>query len=183
MQTRDALRYFIPLALGLTALTAVVYVNDQQLLREGANEPQLAMAQDLANALGASPGATTTDAMVQIELSLSPYVVVYDSYGNPVGGTGLLEGVLPAIPSGIFDVIRGKDSPDLLTWQPEAGVREAIAVVPVNGGAGGFVMGGRSLEYVEHEESALTRRTAFGWLIVMLAALLGSYIAVRLRKR
>jgi len=182
MQTRDTLRYFIPLALGLTALTAVMYVNDQQLLREGANEPQLGMATDLANAIGASPGATTTGPTLEIELSLSPYVVVYDSYGNPVGGTGLLDGVLPTLPSGIFDVIRGKDSPDLLTWQPRNGVREAIAVVPVNGGAGGFVMGGRSLDYVEHEESALTLRTAFGWIAVMLAALLGSWFAARMRK-
>ncbi|HVW71982.1 MAG TPA: hypothetical protein VHB93_02400 [Candidatus Paceibacterota bacterium] len=175
------LKIFIPLALGLTALLGVTYINEQQILRGGANEPQFGLAQDAANTLSDTLTATTTGTPVAIESSRSPYIVVFDSYGNPVGGTGLLHGSLPEIPAGIFDTIRSKGVPDVLTWQPEPGIREAIVVVPVNGGAGGFVMGGRSLAYVEQEESQLTERTTLGWVGVMLITLLGSYLATRVK--
>lgn len=179
----SVIRLFLPLAFGLTALLGVTYINEQQLLRGGANEPQLGMAHDMADALAASPAATTTGATFAIESDLSPYTVVYDSYGNPIGGTGLLHGALPDIPPGIFDVIRSKGQPDVLTWQPEAGVRQAIVVVPVNGGSGGFVMAGRSLAYVEQEESRLTLRTAIGWVVTLLVALLGAAIAARIEPK
>ncbi len=139
------------------------------------------MAEDLAQTLGNTPGSTYSAAHVAIESNVSPYLVIFDSYGHPIGGTGYLDGQLPTLPGGLFDAARTKGE-DVLTWQPQTGVRSAILLVPISNGADGFVMGGRSLRYVEQEEDALTMRSALGWLVVMFAALVGSFIAVFLKR-
>lgn len=178
----ETLRLFIPLALGLSAVLFVSYVNDQQLLRGSANVIPEQLAPDLARNLSDASYAYVANEKIPIESSIAPYVVVYDSFGKPVSGTGYLDGVLPSIPPGIFDVARsvGKDT---LSWQPEAGVRSSIVVVPVNGGAGGYVMAGQSLRYVEREVWLLGIRSALGWLAVMFAALIGSFVVAYLKKR
>jgi hypothetical protein len=181
-RTGDVLRFFMPLAITGVLLVGITYSVGEQMLRQGANEPQLGNAHDLANALANSPaGPSTLSPSVDIGASLSPYLVVYNAYGTPVTGTGTLHGALPALPAGVFDVVRGKGE-DRITWQPEMGVREAIVVVPVAGGAGGFVMGGRSLAYVEQEERELGFLCLAGLAAMLLAALLGAYVAAGLKR-
>lgn len=180
MRTKEMLRIFVPLALTGALLICVTYAVGQQLLRQGANEPQLGLAEDLASTLADNPaGPSTLTPSVDIGASLSPYLVVYDAYGTPVTGTGTLHGALPTLPAGVFDVVRGKGQ-DRITWQPESGVREAVVVVPVSGGAGGFVMGGRSLAYVEWEVNELGVISLAGLAVMLLAALAGAYVASRL---
>jgi hypothetical protein len=178
----EVLRFFIPLALTGALLVLVTYAVGQQILRQGANEPQLGMAEDLAGTLADSPaGPSTLIPSVDIGVSLSPYLVIYDAYGTPVTGTGTLHGALPTLPAGVFDVVRGKGQ-DRITWQPESDVREAVVVVPVSGGAGGFVMGGRSLSYIEAEVDQLGLLCLAGLAALLIAALAGAYIAARLKR-
>jgi hypothetical protein len=68
-----------------------------------------------------------------------------------------------------------------LTWQPEPGVRQALVVIPAGDY---FVVAGRSLAYIEEQESALTKRALIGWAGTMLAVLIISIIAAYIvRKR
>jgi hypothetical protein len=171
--TIKTLYYLIPVAVGLTLVMASNYMNNQQILRLSANEPQGYMADAVMARLatGLLPEKAAEGDTVAIESSSAPYVVIYDSYGHPVAGTGLLHGSLPQIPLGIFDLARTQ--PNRLTWQPEPGVRQAIVVKPASGG---FVMAGRSLQYVEHQENSLLLRAAIGWLITMAGLVFASIL-------
>jgi hypothetical protein len=180
--TGSVFRIFFPIALGLSALLLVSYINDQQILRGGLNVVPEQLAEDVARELANSGAVYAPTEKIPIESSLAPYVVVYDSFGKPISGTGYLNGALPTIPAGIFDVARSSGE-DAVTWQPQSDVRSAIVVVPVRGGMGGYVLGGQSLRFVEREESLLTKRAALGWVAVMLAALFGSLVAARFARR
>jgi hypothetical protein len=171
------LKRWIPLAFVICCFCGLTYVAVQQAYRQSANDPQLQIAEDAASALasGASAQSVIPTGTVNINISLAPYVVVYDASGHPIAGNGQLDGILPAMPSGIFDSVRARGGEDRFTWQPRPGVRSAVVVDQINGtGAarGGFVMSGRSLQEVEYRESQLTLEV----LAVFIFAMIGSFI-------
>jgi hypothetical protein len=182
--TSRILLVFLPIALGLTLVLTVTYINEQQILRLGANEPQIQLAIDTANALGS--GATSTPIVigkqVAIEKDLSPYVIIYDEGGKPIAGNGVLHGKLPTPPLGIFDVAKRNGS-DLLTWEPEKGVRQAIVVEAIKNDSGGYVLSGRSLTYVEWEEDQLLQRVLLGWAATMVGTLFVMILLVVLARK
>ena len=174
MKTLSAiLRAWLPLALVAVCLTVILSTAVQQSYRMGANDPQIQMAEDAARAL---EGGHAIDALlpavnVDIAAGLSPYLIYYGPDGSPQTGSGLLDGSLPGLPAGVFDVTR-KSGEDRISWQPRAGVRSAVVVVAVNGGKGGFVMAGRSLREVEKREDNLTLMTGLGLAGTLAASLL-----------
>jgi hypothetical protein len=56
-----------------------------------------------------------------------------------------------------------------VTWQPEPGIRQTLVIDRATDASGDYIVSGRSLSYVEWEESLLTERTFFGWLGIMIA--------------
>jgi hypothetical protein len=168
----NTLRVWIPLGAAVTLMAGLIYVLDQQHIRLGGNEIQVQMAEDAAAAVGS--GQTLESlipaAKVEISSSLSPYLIVFDASGKVLAGNARLHGAVPAIPPGIFDSVR-KAGEDRVTWQPEAGVRQAAVVVPVSSGPGGFVLAGRSMRELEALEDSQLQRVEFGWLVTILVTL------------
>lgn len=176
--------YALPALVGATLLAGAAYVNDQQSWRMMANEPQEWMAQGAANDAALNATSTPVSGHVAIERDEAPYVILYDAKRNAVSGSGYLHGVLPQLPDGVFDAV-AHTGVNRLTWQPEAGVRQAIVILPINGGplAGGFAVSGRSLAYTEWQESQLTQRWMLGWLASIAGILIISGIMAVLRSR
>lgn len=196
----------LPVLVGITLISGVAYVNEQQTWRMMANEPQEWMAQSAANAAAQETAVTAPSANVPvlnptpadaapiaqpadtthiaIERDEAPYIILYDAKRNAVSGTGYLHGVLPQLPDGIFDAVT-TNGVNRLTWQPEPSIREAIVVLPIKGGPldGGYAVSGRSLAYTEWQESMLTQRWIFGWLATALGILLISAIIAFLHVR
>jgi hypothetical protein len=81
-----------------------------------------------------------------------------------------LHGQPLTLPSGVFESAKGVPV-DTITWQPEPGVRNAIAVMSY---AGGYVMAGRSLTQVELRESSLQLQV----LAALAATLVGTFVVV-----
>lgn len=178
---RTAAAIGLPLAAVASVVLAISYVNDQQNLRMEANEPQEYVARDAAlrvQANGALPTGGFNTA-IPIETDPAAYLVFFDANGNPIAGTGVLQGKPPTIPAGIFDIAKSKGV-DRLTWEPIAGVRQAIVVLPAGPG---FVMSGRSLTYTEELESQLTKRALIGWAATMLAVVVMACIGAWLLRR
>jgi len=77
---------WVPLAVAVTGLTAVVYGAVQQDLRQGANDPQIQMAEDAAARLNAGAALNSVLPSDQIELagSLKSYVLLFDASGHLV---------------------------------------------------------------------------------------------------
>lgn len=148
-----------------TILALALYAIPQQVLRNGANDPQVQMATDLAAKLEA--GAAAADSIptekVDVARSLAPFVIVYDEQGRPVTGQGKLDGGVPTPPAGIFDYVR-QHGEERVSWQPQRGVRIAAVVERVNGSHSGFVLAGRSLREVEMREEQVRTMAGLAWM-------------------
>lgn len=170
-----AFRAWLPLAFLGTALCLLVYAAVQQDYRQSANDPQIQLAEDAAVAVG---GGTTAqnqslsfEGNVDIGASLAPYLVFYNDAGTPTGGNGFLDGRFPLLPSSLFDYVRAVGE-TRVTWQPEAGIRQAIVVARIGGAAPGFVMAGRSLREVEVRENMLGIMALATWTATLLGLFL-----------
>jgi hypothetical protein len=166
---RRALAFFLPVAALATLGCGLVYVEVQQDLRSGANDPQYQMAEDAAAKLdgGASPTfVVNRAAVVDISKSLATFMIVFDANHDVLTSNASLDGSIPVPPAGVLDKARS-GSPNAITWQPRDGVRAATVTVAWSGG---FVLVGRSLSRVEQQEDNAGLLAGIA-LPLMLAAL------------
>jgi hypothetical protein len=166
--------YTLVLAAVLTLMGFAAALTVQQMLRRGANQPQIDMAAWYAGeiAAGEAPGNVIPPGYVDLDRSLQPFVIYYDEQGKPSHGTGYLDQQLPAPPAGVFDFARSHGI-EKVTWQPRGGVRIASVVQRVGGKGSGFVLAGRSLRLVEEQESLLWRMALGIWITIMALLALG----------
>ncbi len=160
---------WLPFAVVVTALCALVYVTAQQVLRMGANDPQMQMAEDAAAALdkGIGTDAVVSKQQVEISTSLAPFLITYDANGKPVSGNGLLNGQLPDYPLGALQSAK-QSGENRVTWQPQPDVRIASVAVPYKDG---YVVAGRSLREVEKREAQAELLAVAAWFITVVAIL------------
>ncbi len=160
------------LAIGIVTLfCGLVYASIQQNFRQNANDPQIQMAEDAAAKLeaGASVASAIPSATIDIGQSLSPFIMLFDDTGKPIAASGMLNGIIPPFPVGIFDTVR-VNGEDRVTWQPQENVRIALVVTKVTGAQTGFVAAGRSLREMEKREDQLTKEVLGTWVIAVLLA-------------
>jgi hypothetical protein len=171
------------LAVILTLLGGAASVTMQQMLRRGANEPQIDMANYYAGEIGSGedPGNVIPPGYVDAERSLQPFVIFYDDQGKPGPGTGYLDQVLPAPPTGVFDFVR-KQGSENVTWQPRPGIRLASVIRRVQGKKSGFILAARSLRLVEQQEKLLWRIAVGGWITVMILLISGASLLSRAQR-
>lgn len=153
----------------LVIIFGTLYVVVQQAQRSAANWPQIQIARDLAAELDVAPLMPESDSKVNINSSLAPFTVIYDKKGKPVGGSGRLDGKLPAVPIGVLTSAVGHDY-SAITWEPKDGVRVAAVSVSAKNY---YVVSGRSLKEVEKNESQTSTLSAIGLLtsLVVLGGL------------
>ena len=173
---RRALAFFVPAAVLATALCGLVYVEVQQGLRSGANDPQYQMATDAGAQLdaGAAPASVVgSGRVVDLATSLAPFVIVFDRNHSILATNATLDGAQPAPPHGVLDAAR-PSSPNVVTWQPRLGVRIATVTVTWTGGT---VLAGRSLQQVEVRETNAELIAGLTWLASLVALLAASIAA------
>ena len=170
-------RYWLILAVIVTGLSWLIYGVVQQDIRQGADDPQIQLAEDGAAKLadGRSIQEIVPIEKVDIAKSLAPYIIVFDSSGKPIASSALLNGQIPTIPAGVFDVVR-QNGEDRITWQPQYGVRSAVVVTQFKGANSGFVLAGRSLREVEKREASMQQIVFVGWIGMLLFSLLATVI-------
>lgn len=168
-----------------TVLGLALYAIPQQVLRQGADDPQIQIATDLAARLdnygvgdGLRQGALfNSTGSVDMARSLSPFVIVYDDRGRPIGSTAQLNGKMPAPPAGVFDYVRTHGE-ERVSWQPVMGsirgVRIAAVVERVSGPQPGFVLAGRSLREVQARIDHVQNLAGLTWLGMMGLILAGT---------
>lgn len=162
-----------------TILALALYAIPQQVLRNGANDPQIQMATDLAAKLeaGVTPTAAMPTGDVDMARSLAPFLIVYNDAGQPLGSTGRLDGQIPVLPAGVFDYVR-QHGEERVSWQPvlgnTRGVRIAAVVERVNGTQPGFVLAGRSMREVEMRQEQIGRMAGLAWLAMLALIAVGT---------
>lgn len=159
----------------LFALT--MYLTVQHVLRGSANDPQFQMASDAASQLeqGAEPAAVVGLHQIDMARSLAPFLIVYDASGEPIASAARLNGSIPKPPSGVFRYA-SEHQRNVLTWQPQPGVRIAAVIESVHNPRIGFVLAGRSLRLVEDRIRATVRMVALAWLVMMAVVVAGAVL-------
>jgi len=157
----------------------------QQVLRQGANDPQIQMASDLAarlNQYGVSDGLRQgalldSGSKVDMDRSLAPFLIVYNDQGEPLASQAVLNGQTPIPPAGVFDHVRQHEQARV-SWQPalgrEHGVRIAAVIMRVNGAQPGFVLAGRNMREVEAREAQVGQLALLTWIGMMGVILVGT---------
>ena len=178
MRLRRAIALFLVPAVLATLAAGLVFVTTQQVLRLGANDPQLQLAEDAAAALdaGATPDVVVGAAKVDVATSLAPFVVVFDAAGHALATDGALDGAAPVPPSGVL-ASAAAGTPNMVTWQPRAGVRVATVTVRWKGGT---VFAGRSLREVERRVDLVLVLCGGAWAATVVALVVASLVAARL---
>lgn len=170
----------LPLLYLLTALTVIfgtIYATSQQLLRMNANDPQIQIAEDTAQALnkGADP-QNVAQGKIDIAKSLANFLIIYDKSGHVVAGNGYLNDHRAIIPLGVLKAAHNQDY-NAVTWQPQKDVRIASVSTVANGY---YVLSGRSLKEVESREQQVMQLVFLGWIACVTVLVLGPYIYKKL---
>jgi hypothetical protein len=180
---QPVLVHALSLGLILTVLGGVAAVTMQQMLRRGADQPQIDMVNYYASeiALGTNPDDAIPPGYVDPERNLEPFVIFYNEQGKPEASTGYLDQSVPTPPAGVFRYVRSHGSENF-TWQPRPHVRIAAVVRYLHRAHPGFVLAGRSLRVVERDESVLFGMTFLGWLLLVLLLASGARALERVER-
>jgi hypothetical protein len=174
LQRNPVLVHAIALGVILTLMGGFASLVFQQMLRRGADQPQIQMAQVYTDKLASGSKAQDVIPAAHVDLrqSLEPFAIFYDDQGVPVSSTGYLSQAIPAPPQGVFTYVRthGKDR---ITWQPGPDVRIAAIVQRVPGPNQGFLLAGRSLRVVEEQEGSFWRMVLTAWFILVALLIAG----------
>jgi hypothetical protein len=164
---------WLPLAGVVTILCLLVYLAVQQVWRHAADDPQIQMATDIADALasGATTEAVVPRTSIDVGRSLAPFVMLLDDRGTVLASSGALRGGVRRIPDGVLQHVRAAGE-ERMTWQPEPGIRIATVVVRVSSRAGGFVVVGRSLRETQARIAQFGTIVAAVWIGSLLGLLL-----------
>ncbi len=162
-----------------TILSIALYTIPQQVIRLGANDPQLQLADDAVARLEA--GRTASEAVppadIDMARSLMPFVIAYDDEGQPVTSQAMLHGAVPVPPKGVFDYVR-QHGVERVSWQPvsgrDEGVRIAAVVQQVGGAHPGFVLAGRSMREVEARREQIEQMAGLAWIAMLGLILVGT---------
>jgi hypothetical protein len=171
---------WIPFAVCIVCLCALMYLLVQQDIRQSANDPQIQLAEDVSGALnsGYTPSALGISGSVDISKSLATYINIYNSKGQPIAGNGFLGKGLATLPSGVTSYVT-HNGEDRFTYQPASGVRSAVVVAKY---ANGFVLAGRSIKEIEDRETLILHDTELGGIVTLALTLLSIAIVVKLKK-
>ncbi len=178
----DIFKHWLVLALVITSFCGLVYLAGQQNYRQSANDPQIQMAEDGAvkMQLGQTPDGLNTN-LVDLNSSLAPFIITFNSSGQPVMSNSVLDGRIPTPPPGVFDYVKNHGE-DRFTWEPKPGVRIAAVVTRFAGKSSGFILAGRSLREVEIREDRLEQHVAAVWLLTLFASFVYLLISKKLLK-
>ncbi|MEP7163972.1 MAG: hypothetical protein ABI741_04715 [Ferruginibacter sp.] len=183
MKNSNNLNYFAAAAL-VTVVMLLIYASVQQTYRTGLDDPQIQIARDVSSKIeqGNSIDSLITGGPIDISRSLSPFIVLYDAQGKAIRSNALLDGKMPQIPSGLFDIVR-KNAEHRVSWQPRKGIRMAMVIVKTNSAASQFVASGRSMEEVEARTEQMRSMVFFAWVIclviISITAILNNFMRTK----
>lgn len=163
-------KIFVTIAIFSLIVASFIYGEVQHVLRSTANDPQIQAAEDIASAIrkGDTPKNKVPNYSIDIDKSLSVFVIIYDNSGNPIASSGMLNGKIPIPSKGIFDLVKNNGE-DRFTWQPQDGVRIAAVVTRYEGQDSGYVLVGRSLKEVAAREHSALLMAFLGWIVLVMA--------------
>lgn len=158
-----------------TVLALALYAIPQQVLRRGADDPQVEMADNLVGQLeqGITAGTAVPADKIEIAHSLSPFVIAFDDQGRPIASQAAINGQMPTLPKGTLDYVR-EHGEYRFTWRPSGATRIAAVVRRVHGDHPGFVLAGRSLREETLRQIAVKQMATLAWIAMLALIVVGT---------
>ena len=158
--------HFALAAVIITIIFGTIFHVTQQNYRQSANDPQVQLAEDTAAQLnkGARPEQPAANALLEIDKTLSPFVIIYNASDTPAFANARLNNTIPTPPTGVLEFAKERGE-NRVTWQPTSTLRIAAVVKPWNGGT---VLVGRSLRELEMRTQKMALTIAVCWLISLI---------------
>jgi hypothetical protein len=175
MTARDRLVPWIVGAIVLTVSLSAVYFTAQQLDRRGADEQPQRLASQLASV---DLGAEAATERVDLGSSDAIFYIVYDQDGEPLRGTGYLDGELARVPSGVI-AAAATDGTNSVTWEPRDGLR--FATVEVLAGSQ-VILAGQSLEPSETRTHDIALVLLAAWVLGLAVLTVGAGLHRRISR-
>ena len=159
---------WIGAALLVCIVFATVFVAITETIKFDANNPQIQLATEAADALnGGKEPTDVVSGRVNLGSSLAPFTIVYSKTGKAVAGNGYLDGQLPTVPENLL-ISSDLSGYHAGIWQPRDGLRFATVVTT---SSQYYVLSGRSTLEVDQLISRIS-------LILLTGALLGMIAVV-----
>jgi hypothetical protein len=167
---------WLPVAAAIAGIFATLYFISMHNIRNSVSDISVQLATDAREDLANGKEATTIIGEmknIDMQKSLSPFVIVYDGDRNVLAGSTKLNGKIPVPPTGVFEYA-ARMGEHRITWEPQQGVRADIVLMHLAAnGKSTYVLAGRSLQAIERQTSA----TRFVLGICMLVTMAVSFIA------
>ncbi|MCX6702995.1 MAG: hypothetical protein NTW60_03990 [Candidatus Wolfebacteria bacterium] len=159
---------WLPIGVTVSFLAVMAYGLVQQTIRLSVNSEPAQIANDVASILsqGVEPSYLIGGEKTEITKQLAPYVIVYGLDGKVAASSASFDGQSPNVPQGILAEAKLKGE-DRVTWQPRAGIRQALVAVSYNNGV---VVSGKSLKEPEKLIGLIGRDSLIGWAATMLVS-------------
>jgi hypothetical protein len=182
---KGILYHWLTLAVAIIGITGLIYVAIQQNYRQSLNDPQVQLAQDIANGLMSGKGPAEVvpqDYLFDAGKSLATFMAVYDASGKPLQATAFINNAPPKPPVGVFEYAR-KAGEHRVTWQPNANTRIALVIRYVPGDQEYFAVAGRNMREVESRIHKTGLTLGLGLIVVLIASFLLEVFGDTLRRR
>jgi hypothetical protein len=108
--------------------------------------------------------------------TLGAWLTITDADGKPLASSVQLGGQTPVPPLGSLEYAKANGE-NRISWEPSAGVRSAIVIMPYSGEKPGYVIAGRSLVEVENREALALHEVLLGGAITLIASFLAKIIS------
>jgi hypothetical protein len=166
---KNILKTWLPFAVTISAFCLLVYAAVQQAYRQSADDPQIQMANDAADALanGHSAKALVPSIKVSVDKSLAPFLIIYNASGKELASSASLDAETPTLPNGVLNSTKQLGE-NRISWQPRSGVRIATVIVSYKDG---FVLAGRNMREIEQREAQVSTFAGMTWILAMLGTL------------
>jgi hypothetical protein len=167
------LRRWLPFAMVCTLACALPYALSQQVLRMGADDLPLRIANDASSLLEKGTGAASVVGAYSVDTarSLSPFLIVFGESGAAIASSGTIDQQTFLPPEGVLEASRATGE-SRLTWQPRADIRLATVVRHFGGEHPGFVLAAQSLQETERTSTMLLHFTLIAYAVSLLVTLL-----------
>lgn len=157
-----------------TVICFAIFATTQQNFRANANDPQVEVSAAVVDAINQGAPAESIieqGGKVDIDKSLSMFMMVFDKDGKVTASSGVIGDNSPTPPAGAIEAAK-KSGETRITWQPKPGVRIAAILKKVSDDKG-VILVGRSLKEVESRIQQAFKLVAIAWGgLVVLSGLL-----------
>lgn len=153
----------------VTILLIGVYTAITSSIRAEANQPQVQIAEDIASQLHdkIAPSISLPSKEVDIEHSLAPFVMIFDSTGKVQDSSGKLNGQPPSVPYAALTSFRTRQD-NRITWQPKPNTQIAAVITYYrNDKTEGYVLAGRNLREVRRQQSTVIQTLTLTWALLI----------------